>query len=414
VQLDANGDATITTAIIDNGSNDACGIADLSIDITSFDCSNVGANTVTLTVTDNNGNTSICTSTVTVEDNVAPEAICQDITVDLDANGMIEIMPGMIDNGSNDACGISGISLGKVNPTFDCNDLGDNTVTLTVTDNNGNTSTCTSTVTVEDNMGPVISECPMDQVLNNVPGSCANNAIWAVPTITDNCGVESRVFTAPGVNVIDLGTQAFGLFPVGTTTVTLTATDINGNVTTCTFDITVNDVEPPVITNCPSDMTVNADPGECTADVFYGIITASDNCPGVVLDPVSGHMVDGDVFPVGVTNVMFTATDAMGLTTTCNFTITVIDNQDPIITCPADVTIECDASTAPANTGMATATDNCDDAPVITFVDATVAGACANESVITRTWTATASNGQTATCDQIITVNDDTAPVPPT
>src|SRR5660397_57351 len=77
VQLDASGNGSITTGDIDNGSNDACGIAGLALDITSFDCSNVGPNTVTLTVTDNNSNSSTCTATVTVEDNVDPVAICK-------------------------------------------------------------------------------------------------------------------------------------------------------------------------------------------------------------------------------------------------------------------------------------------------------------------------------------------------
>ncbi|MEY8867889.1 hypothetical protein AB9K24_00150, partial [Meridianimaribacter flavus] len=64
VVLDASGNGSITTSDIDNGSNDACGIASMSLDQTSFDCSNVGANTVTLTVTDNNGNVSTCSATV--------------------------------------------------------------------------------------------------------------------------------------------------------------------------------------------------------------------------------------------------------------------------------------------------------------------------------------------------------------
>ncbi|WP_242132744.1 HYR domain-containing protein, partial [Aestuariivivens marinum] len=104
VQLDASGNASITPSDIDNGSNDACGIQSLAIDVNSFDCGNIGPNTVTLTVTDNNNNVSTCTATVTVEDNVDPTAICQDITVQLDASGNASITPSDIDNGSNDAC----------------------------------------------------------------------------------------------------------------------------------------------------------------------------------------------------------------------------------------------------------------------------------------------------------------------
>ncbi|UOQ98707.1 DUF5010 C-terminal domain-containing protein [Hymenobacter sp. 5317J-9] len=61
-----NGSATATAAAVDNGSSDACGIQSLTLDKTSFDCSNIGDNTVTLTVTDVNGNTATGTATVTV------------------------------------------------------------------------------------------------------------------------------------------------------------------------------------------------------------------------------------------------------------------------------------------------------------------------------------------------------------
>ncbi|WP_026935054.1 hypothetical protein, partial [Gramella echinicola] len=85
VQLDTTGSATITTAQIDNGSTDNCTIDTYELDITSFECSNVGANTVELTVTDVNGNSDSATATVTVVDNIAPVVTTQDITVYLDA-----------------------------------------------------------------------------------------------------------------------------------------------------------------------------------------------------------------------------------------------------------------------------------------------------------------------------------------
>ena len=78
----------------------------LSVNPSSFTCANVGANTVTLTVTDVNGNASTCTSIVTVQDNVAPIAICQNITVALSASGTVSITAAQINNGSSDACGI--------------------------------------------------------------------------------------------------------------------------------------------------------------------------------------------------------------------------------------------------------------------------------------------------------------------
>ncbi|MER2999332.1 SprB repeat-containing protein, partial [Pontibacter populi] len=83
VQLDATGAATITPAMVDNGSSDACSDVTLSLSKTAFDCSNVGANTVTLTVTDKNGNKATVDATVTVADNIAPVALAKNITVQL-------------------------------------------------------------------------------------------------------------------------------------------------------------------------------------------------------------------------------------------------------------------------------------------------------------------------------------------
>jgi hypothetical protein len=83
----------------------------------------------------------------------------------------------------------------------------------------------------------------------------------------------------------------------------------------------------------------------------------------------------------------------------------------PAITCPIDVTIECDESTLPSNTGTATATDNCGISPVISSDDVIVAGGlCPQTYSITRTWTATYGNGISVTCVQTITVEDTTEP----
>src|SRR5258705_2252791 len=83
------------------------GIANMSVAPSSFTCTNVGANTVTLTVTDSNGNSSTWSSPVTDLDHIAPVATCLNITVQLDASGNASITAAQIDNGSTDACGIA-------------------------------------------------------------------------------------------------------------------------------------------------------------------------------------------------------------------------------------------------------------------------------------------------------------------
>ncbi|MFL1013474.1 HYR-like domain-containing protein, partial [Flavisericum labens] len=169
VQL-VNGMANIDASEINNGSNDNCGVPRLiSVSPSSFNCSNVGANTVTLVVEDDAGLQNSCTTTVTVEDNEAPSTVCiasSSLTITLDpVTGTASITPDQIDNGSSDECGIASMS---VSPNvFDCTDVGNNTVTLTVIDNNGNPNSCSTTIIVDP---PTISTGAITgTVVNPIP-----------------------------------------------------------------------------------------------------------------------------------------------------------------------------------------------------------------------------------------------------
>ena len=75
------------------------------------------------------------------------------------------------------------------------------------------------------------------------------------------------------------------------------------------------------------------------------------------------------LFPLGVTLQEFVAVDASGNTSSCSFTITVSDQEAPSLSIPVNLVIECNEDRTPANTGMAIATDNCDNTPIIIFND---------------------------------------------
>ncbi|NEN23583.1 HYR domain-containing protein [Cryomorpha ignava] len=296
VQLDGNGQAIITTAQIDDNSTDNCTISSFSLSQTTFDCSHVGSNSVTLTVTDASGNSSTCTATVTVEDNVAPTAICQDITVQLDSSGGASIGAGDIDNGSSDACGITSLSVSQEN--FTCSDVGSNAVTLTVTDINNNVSTCTATVTVEDNIAPAIvcaSDASrfVDQANNTY--EVQGNEFDA--TASDNCSVSTITHNAASIADAVAGADNVSLdgwqLPAGVNTVTFTASDANGNSATCDVIITVEE------NTLSGNVAINAD----CAPIDMRILLYDAGTPNLVGTFIATIDANGD-FSVALSGVL--------------------------------------------------------------------------------------------------------------
>jgi hypothetical protein len=170
VILDVNGTKTITPTDVDNGSSDNSGTASVTLSKTSFDCSNLGPNVVTVTVTDASGNVSTGTSVVTVTDATAPVALAKNLTVQLNSAGHATITAASVNNGSSDNCGIVSYSLSKT--TFKCSDIGANNVVLTVKDASGNTSSATAVVTVQDNPAILNLTLNASKVIGNYNTSC--------------------------------------------------------------------------------------------------------------------------------------------------------------------------------------------------------------------------------------------------
>src|SRR5213075_631696 len=326
VQLDASGNASITASQIDNGSSDACGIASKSVAPSSFTCANVGANTVVLTVTDNNGNASTCSSTVTVEDHIAPVALCQSITVQLDASGNASITASQIDNGSSDACGIASLSLDQ--SAFTCANVGANTVVLTVLDNNGNSSTCSSTLTVEDHIAPV-ALCQSITVQLDASGNASITAAQIDNGSSDACGIAS----------LSLDQSSFSCANVGANTVVLTVLDNNGNSSTCSSTLTVEDHIAPVAL-CQS-ITVQLDASGNASITASQIDNGSSDACGI-----ASFSLDQSAFTcanVGANTVVLTILDNNGNASTCSSTLTVEDHIAPIALCQS-ITVQLDAS----------------------------------------------------------------------
>jgi large repetitive protein len=239
-----------------------------------------------------------------------------------------------------------------------------------------------------DNVAPVISNCPSN-ITVNANASCQATATWTAPIFTDNCtGGTITSNKTPG-----------STFPKGATTVTYTATDASGNTATCSFTVTVVDNTAPVIANCPSNITVNAN-ASCEALVTWTVPTLTDNCSGGTL---TSNKTPGSTFPKGPTTVLYTAIDAAGNTATCSFIVTVKDDEDPVIrNCPADITVHTEASIPAVVTWTApTFSDNCVGG---TLTSNKSPGNVFVEGITPVTYTATDAAGNTAICSFNVTV----------
>ena len=143
-------------------------------------------------------------------DEEAPVAVCQNLTVILDENGEATISAENIDGGSSDNSGSYSVSIDT--NTFNCTNIGENEVTLTVTDPSENIDTCVAIITVEDNLAPVII-CPDDQLIEAGPDGTvilsdyvANNEVTATDNCTDNLTIvqDPAAGTIIKTTIIDL------------------------------------------------------------------------------------------------------------------------------------------------------------------------------------------------------------------
>jgi len=307
VYLNTNGEDTIQVADIDSASFDACGIETYALSDTTFDCSDIGAPiSITLTLTDSNGNVSTAQTLVTVLDTLTPIMLTQDVTIYLNDSGLATISVPMIDNGSSDNCTIDSIYLSQ--DSFDCSHTGSPVqVMLYTIDQSGNTDSAAAFVTVLDTIRPVIT-CPNDTVLFNDLDQCGALFTYATPVAYDYCGIDTVTQTDGS------GFFSGDAFPVGVTIVEFTAVDVNGNLDSCSFTVTVIDTQAPVIT-CPS-----ADTSICDSIFTFSPPVTSDNCSGETVAQIAG-IASGQFYPVGTTTNTFVVTDASGLPDTCSFTV---------------------------------------------------------------------------------------------
>jgi gliding motility-associated-like protein len=372
---------------------DNCTVAPIITQSPAVGSTQTGAFVVTLTADDGNGNVDSCSFNVSIVDTVAPVITCpvdQNDFYDATCSFTVIDYTGM--STTSDNCGTPTVTQ---SPGIGSIQTANFVVTLTADDGNGNVDSCAFNVNLSDNIAPVIT-CPADQTVN---GDASCQAIVVDYTLlgsaTDNCTAVPTITQSPLA-----GTTQTGNFVI-----TLTADDGNGNTSTCTFNVVINDSINPTIA-CPVDQTAGFD-ATCSFTIpdYTAMATAADNCgvPTVTQSPAVGTVV------IGNTAITLTAVDGNGNTDSCSFNVVVSDINAPIVTCPADESIYLDANcevTLPDYMALATVNDNCDASPIITQNPA-VGTLYTAQGSVTVTVVAADASGNVDSCSLLVTIDVD-------
>ena len=274
----------------------------------------LGETVVTWTATDIVGNTSTTEQKVIVVDTTAPNLTIPEDQI-VEATSIEETLVEIGEAESNDITGISSIT----NNAPEVFSLGSTVVTWTSIDNNGNSTTYEQTITVVDTISPSIF-VPADIVVE-AADPVLNFIELGDATTYDHVGVDSVTNDKPDS------------FSFGSTTITWTAVDTSGNISSDTQIVTIIDTTIPEIV-APSDVTVEAT-GTSNTVVEIGQATIYD-----IIQVESVTSDSPDTFPLGETVITWTATDSSGNSATATQTVTVVDTTAPSVTAPDSITIE--------------------------------------------------------------------------
>jgi len=277
-----------------------------------------GSFTFSYTVTDG-VDSDTGTATIIVNDTIVPEVNTMDTTVYLNALGTISINPTFVENGSTDNIGVDSFALDKT--LFDCNNLGNNTVTLTVYDAEGNYSSDTAIVLVKDTIAPIALCKDSIVVFLDTYGSV---------TIAEDSVDNGSTDVVCGGLSFDTDVTSFGCSDVfETNIVTLTVTDASGNDSYCTSKVVVKDTVSPVVACKPA--TVYLDETGFVSIAEDSIDNGSSDACGITFDTDTTEFDCSDVFETNI--VTLKVTDASGNWSICSSEVTVLDTVRPIVKC---------------------------------------------------------------------------------
>ncbi|MFT7605590.1 MAG: hypothetical protein ACI8VT_003185 [Saprospiraceae bacterium] len=277
-------------------------------------------------------------------------------------------------------------------------------------------STGIQIITIKDDQGPEM-ECPGNIIISTSQNDCFGSAILPEPILSDLCAQAPPTYTIEVTQGLLSGTTLYNL-PLGETTVSYTATDACSNPSICSFMITVEDQIAPVpicqnyqtislsnagTTIVPASVFDNASFDNCGPVSILARRLDNPDCPGndessfdtevpfYCCDVLSDHVI-----------IVLQVTDAVGNINTCEVEVSINDNLNPEIICPADVVLDCLEDPFDLSlTGEASAIDNCE--VTLIYITEGTLNDC-NEGILFRIWTAQDSSANEVSCVQQIEV----------
>jgi len=304
ITVDANAACQAVVSWTVPGFTDNCVGASISTTTPAGSTFNKGTTTVVYTATDASGNTATCSFNVIVEDLTPPVMTGNgDIhwTAGPSCGAKVSFQPPLVE-----ACGA--VTITSSHKPGDEFSMGTTEVNYTATNSSGASSTYKFKVIVDDKSGPIFQNCPTN-ILATANSACVATVEWESPTAIDNCGSITMTSSHNPSNK----------FPIGKTEVIYAATDSQGNVSTCVFNVIVQNENLPIISNCPTDIALTGNEKNM-AIAEWSSPTATAECGEVTL---IGSHESGDSFKVGITKVEYRATDDAGNTSYCNFDVIV-------------------------------------------------------------------------------------------
>ncbi|TES30097.1 putative Ig domain-containing protein, partial [Staphylococcus epidermidis] len=390
--------------------------------------SEVGSYDITVTTTDENGNSETTTFTIDVEDTTKPTV---ESVADQTQEVNTEIEPIKIEATDNSGRAVTnkvdglpdGVTFDEATNTISGtpSEVGSYDITVTTTDESGNATETTFTIDVEDTTKPTV-----ESIANQTQE--VNTEIEPIKIeATDNSGqaVTNKVEGLPAGVTFDEATNTISGTPseVGSYDITVTATDESGNSETTTFTIDVQDTTKPTVESV-ADQTQ-----EVNTEITPITIESEDNSGQTVTNKVDGlpdgvtfdeatNTISGTPSKVGSYDITVTTTDESGNSETTTFTINVEDTTKPTVEDITDQTQEVNTEITPIkieardNSGQAV-TNKVDGLPDgVTFDEATntISGTPSEVGSYDITVTTTDESGNATETTFTIDVQDTTKP----